>query len=57
MIKFADNTNLGRMKHKRKEDQSSTWIDMDNLGIWKARSKMRFNVNKYHIIYLGKNNT
>lgn len=57
MIKFADDTNLGWMKQKRKEDQSSTWMDMDNLGIWKERSKMRFNVKKYNTIHLGKNNT
>lgn len=44
-------------KKKRKEDQSSTWIDMDNLTIWKDRFKMRFNIKKYKIIHSGKNDT
>ena len=57
MIKFANDTKLGWIKKKITGNQSSMQMDMDNLGIWKDRSKMRFNVKKCKIIHLGEKDT
>ena len=55
LLKFADDTKIGHTSN-REEDRKVLQIALDKLCEWAHRWGMSFNVDKCHILHVGRSN-
>ena len=53
---FADDTKVGRAAAKA-EERNCLEQDLDELNCWAEKSQMKYSINKFSVVHLGKKNT